>query len=93
MVSIISANRDNAHFDSADVFDIERPNNRDHVAFGMGIHLCVGAYLARRTTEAAINALLDRFAAFELAPGWAFRNGGYYRFWGPGDLQVILHEA
>ena len=90
VVSIVSANRDEEHFEHPNDFDINRSNNRDHVAFGMGIHLCVGAHLARRTTEVAVNALLDRFDRIELDPEWSFHNGGYYRFWGPGDLRVIL---
>jgi cytochrome P450 len=93
VLSIMSANHDEDHFPDPDRFDIDRDNAGDHTAFGIGIHQCVGAYLARRSTEIAVNALLDRFARIELAPDWSFHNGGYYRFWGPADLRVILHES
>ena len=67
MVRYAAANRDEKKFDNPDVFDIERPNAKDHVAFGWGNHFCVGAWLARAELRIAFTALLDRLEDIELA--------------------------
>ncbi|HZK32267.1 MAG TPA: cytochrome P450, partial [Corynebacterium sp.] len=42
-----SANRDDAHFENPEEFDITRPNAREHLSFGFGIHYCLGNMLAK----------------------------------------------
>lgn len=63
---IASANRDEAQFLHADELDITRDPNR-HLAFGLGIHFCLGAALARAEAQIAINTLLQRTSQLELA--------------------------
>lgn len=60
MVWIAAANRDEREFASPDVFNPYRDPN-PHLAFGRGIHFCVGAPLARLEGRIALNILLDRF--------------------------------
>ena len=59
-LSLAAANRDPEIYRDPDRFDIEREDSQ-HVAFGGGRHLCLGAHLARVEAQEAINALLDRF--------------------------------
>jgi cytochrome P450 len=59
-VIIGSANRDERQFPNADRFDIRRSPNR-HLAFGHGIHFCLGAPLARLEAKIALSLLLKRF--------------------------------
>ena len=57
-----ACNRDPRVFVHPDEFDIDRPNARQHIAFGHGIHTCAGAPLARAEGRVTINRFLDRTA-------------------------------
>jgi cytochrome P450 len=65
---LLSANRDERKFPHPDRFDIHRSPNR-HVAFGRGIHFCVGQLLARVEARIAVGMLLDRYTEIGLTPG------------------------
>lgn len=56
-VLIGSANRDERRFEAPDRFDVER-DAKGHLAFGFGVHFCLGASLARREAESALRALI-----------------------------------
>jgi cytochrome P450 len=55
-----AANRDPRHFEEPDVFRVERPNAREHLSFGRGIHTCPGGPLARFEGRVAVHRFLDR---------------------------------
>jgi cytochrome P450 len=73
VVSLISANRDDNRFDDPHRFDIARKPNQ-HMTFGAGAHICIGAPLARIEGQMAIGGLFERFPnlrkADESAPDW-----------------------
>jgi cytochrome P450 len=91
LVSFPAANRDPAQFDRADEVVIDREVNR-HVAFGLGIHRCVGSHLARMELRVALEVWLERIPEFSLADAgavtWA---AGQVR--GPRTLPVRLGAA
>ena len=57
-----AANRDPRRFEDPAEFRIDRPNAREHLAFGRGVHSCPGGSLARMETRVSIERLLDRTA-------------------------------
>ncbi len=61
-----SANRDPRVFASPDEFDVARPNAVEHIGFGGGIHVCIGAPLARIELEEGLRALVELCPRFQL---------------------------
>jgi cytochrome P450 len=68
-VGIASGNRDEDVYDDPDTFRMDRPEGRNHLAFGGGSHVCPGATLARLEAVTAIETLLDRVAELSEVPG------------------------
>lgn len=66
LASYAAANRHPGWHDDADTFDIRRPT-QGHLAFGHGIHFCLGAPLARLEVATGLRMLFDRFPQLELA--------------------------
>ncbi|HEX2575875.1 MAG TPA: cytochrome P450, partial [Aquihabitans sp.] len=87
-----AANRDPEAFERADEFVIDRQRNR-HVAFGLGIHRCLGSNLARLELTVAVDEWIRRIPDFELAdPDGVRWSTGQVR--GPRELPVrILRTA
>jgi cytochrome P450 len=63
-----AGNRDPAEFDNPDKVDLTRGSPNHHLAFGHGIHFCVGAALARIEARAVLNAFLEQTRDFALDP-------------------------
>jgi len=61
-----SANRDPRVFEDADRLDVGRPNAAEHIGFGGGIHVCIGAPLARIELEASLRTIVERAPGLEL---------------------------
>ncbi len=69
LVRYAAGNRDPIQFPDPDKFDVERKNARTHLAFGKGIHMCVGNMLSRKEMTVAFETLLDRLDDIRLAEG------------------------
>ena len=68
-VGIVSANRDETVYEDAEAFRLDRPEPRNHLAFGAGSHVCPGATLARMEAVTAVDVLLDRVDAMTRVAG------------------------
>ncbi|HEY8153643.1 MAG TPA: cytochrome P450 [Myxococcota bacterium] len=90
IVLLEAANRDPARFPEPDRFDVGRSPN-DHLAFGGGAHLCLGAHLARMEAQEAIVALATRTRAIELLD--EKRSWGRSLFRVPAVLPVRISPA
>jgi cytochrome P450 len=73
-LSLAAANRDPARFDAPELHDVDRDVS-GHLAFGHGIHFCLGASLARLEGEVALGTLLDRYP--DLEPAVALEDVAY----------------
>ncbi|GAA1224425.1 cytochrome P450 [Pseudonocardia alaniniphila] len=67
MLSIVAANRDPDVWDEPDTLTLDRPRAARHLAFGHGIHHCLGAALARMQIEQTVRAVADHLSGWRLA--------------------------
>ena len=81
-----AANRDPRTFDDPDAFDVGRANAAEHIGFGGGIHVCIGAPLARIELEAALRALVERAPGLSLAE--EPRRNRAFVIWGLEGLEL-----
>ncbi|MCC6007563.1 MAG: cytochrome P450 [Rhodobacteraceae bacterium] len=91
LIALASANRDEAHFDGPEAFDVQRGNARDHLSFGNGIHACLGAPLARLELRILVEELTRRFPNMNLLADQPIEWTRTISFRGPDKLWVRLH--
>jgi hypothetical protein len=90
-VSYLGANHDPRVFERPEEVIIDRKDNR-HVAFGLGIHRCLGSSLARMEMRVALQAFLRQFPDFEVPEGAVVNyTGGQVR--GPRTLPIVIRSS
>jgi hypothetical protein len=85
---LAATGRDPAVFPEPGRFDLARPNAESHLAFGRGLHYCVGANLGKLETRMAVEELARRFPRLRLAPDQRFTFHPNISFRGPQQLIV-----
>ncbi len=88
-----AANRDPAKFSEPDRFDVRRGNASEHLAFGHGVHFCIGAILARRELLVAFRTLLSRLDDFSLAPNQKITHKPNMLLRGLSDFDIEFRAA
>jgi cytochrome P450 len=89
-----AANRDKCVFPDADKFDVERPNAKDHMAFGNGTHFCMGAPLGRMEVMIAFEQIFARMSNLRFAEGKNdFENHHAVIFRGPTKLHIEFDKS
>ncbi|MEA2219019.1 MAG: hypothetical protein QOJ35_1645 [Solirubrobacteraceae bacterium] len=88
---LAAAGRDPSIFDKPGEFDMERPNARRHLAFGKGIHFCLGSALGKLEACLALEELTTRYPDLRVAPNQQFDFHPNISFRGPQALWVTTH--
>ena len=88
-----SANRDERQFADPEALRLERTELKSHMAFGFGIHHCIGAALARLEVRVALEQLLSASRALRLAPGEEVRHVPSLMMRRIGRLRIELDPA
>jgi cytochrome P450 len=91
MASLASANRDEVVYDESNRFDPDRENVRQHLAFGGGAHMCIGAGLARMESIVALQVLAEQVTSIVASAD----SGAYSRSFiirGPLEMRATVHR-
>jgi cytochrome P450 len=90
LLSFGAANRDPRVFDEPDVYGVDR-NPGQHIAFGFGAHLCLGAQLTRMEAQAVLRELVTRVGGIEIVGETRWSTNSSLR--GPAHLPIRLTPA
>jgi cytochrome P450 len=85
----VSANRDEAVFEDPNAFRIDRPNAKQHLAFGLGVHFCMGSRLAEMQLRVLWEEALTRFREIELVGAPRRVRSNFVK--GYSELPTIVH--
>jgi cytochrome P450 len=85
---LAAAGRDPDVFPNPDMFDLHGDNARHHLAFGKGIHVCIGSALGKLEARLALEALTTRFPRLRLVPNQKLTFHPNISFRGPQSLWV-----
>lgn len=93
MVRFAAANRDPAVFANPNEFDVQRPNLNKHLAFGRGIHSCIGNMLARKELIVSFQEIFKRFRGIRLVEGAPRpRHTPHKLLHGLANLHIVLDD-
>ena len=87
----VSGNRDESHFERADELIIDRPNARQHISFGFGIHRCMGNRLAEMQLRVLWEEIMQRFEFVEVVSEPVRIRSNFVR--GYAELPVVVHPC
>jgi len=93
MTLYAAANRDPRHFPNPNEFDIRRANARTHLAFGQGVHFCIGSPLARAEGRHGFQAFFERTRNVRFGEGNSFERTVSYVLRGIREMHVEFDKA
>jgi cytochrome P450 len=91
-LSLAAANHDPRVFDDPERFDLHRPNAGKHIAFGRGIHICLGRLLAKLEVRTVLELLIEKVPSLRLVVGQEQRYYPNFSFRGPRTLYLAWDE-